>query len=115
MDLVEHALYVRMVGPLAKATLFKMTFSPCKEDAKPPPPPRPPPKKIASHVQASQPHALHFCVRIFSIFHVFALRNVLEPLFLWGKDKRATTKVQNGLVFSFYSLFVSFRLFVLKQ
>ena len=34
---------------------------------------------------------------------------------LLEEDNSATTNVQNGLVFSFYFLLVSFRLFVLKQ
>ena len=38
------------------------------------------------------------------------------PLALTSEeDKRATTNVQNGLVFSFYSLLFSFRVFELKQ
>ena len=39
----------------------------------------------ASHIKASHPHFPRFRVRIFRVFRVFALRNLLRPLFFWGK------------------------------
>ena len=41
--------------------------------------------------------------------------NLLLTALSSKKDKRATTNVQSGLVFSFFSLLFSFRLFELKQ
>ena len=47
-------------------------------------------------------------------FQILGLRCAHHHILLEG-DRRATTNVQNGLVFSFWSLLFSFRLFELKQ
>ena len=38
----------------------------------------------ATHIKASHRYFPRFCVRIFRVFRVFVLWNLLRPLFFWG-------------------------------